>query len=41
LRRDGDLISAVIPSLYRNRFMKFMKEEAIIDTNLFDAEDSF
>ena len=38
LRRPRHLISAVEPEIYRERFMKFMANEVLIESNLFSAE---
>ena len=36
LRREPTLISAIDPELYAERFIKFMSNELLIDTNLVD-----
>jgi len=37
LRRDANLISAIEPNIYADRFIKFMSNELLIDSNLLDV----
>ena len=41
LRRNPALISAVEPDKYGERFIRFMKTEVFIDSNLFDPDEEF
>ena len=40
LRRPSNLISAVEPELYANRFVKFMADEVLLSTNLIDLKEN-
>jgi hypothetical protein len=38
LRREPNLISAIEPEIYAERFIKFMSNEVLIDTNIIDLQ---
>lgn len=39
MRRNPELISAIDPEKYANRFVKFMTDEVLISTNLIDLKE--
>ena len=39
LRRPPNLISAIEPEIYANRFVKFMTDEVLLTTNLIDLKE--